>query len=200
MSCFDGASPTWGPALAPQFNDSSPATVYTEAYVDSLPAQLIAFGYTCEQAKEAIYNDLMAISSTGSFGIIRNGETIPAAQADFVIPVDPTDAWCINSVTDGSFDGITSYVPTDVPPFQNPWHATTAGVDFFQNRQFFLGFCSVRAIIQIPIAQMLTAFDFDAWWACASGCVARPASRTGMQTFSNFTWPVANSLGKVNKV
>lgn len=197
MSCFDGASPVWGPALVWQPNVNSPATVFTESYLDSLPGQYIAQGMTCAEAKQAIVNELDFIGQSGSYSVVKDGFVVPAAVDGMVTSVSG-QSWRVNTFTDGALESVTSF-----PPLTNPWHARTANVDFFLNRQFWRADFSEsdQLLIQIPVDMMLLSFDFDAWWACASGCVAeRPTPRMGMQTFSNYTYSMLNSFGQVPKI
>lgn len=199
MSCFDNASPVWGPSFANQPNASSPAIVFTEAYLDSYPGMLRDFGMTCAEARQQLVTLFDTYGAQGNFAVIRNGAVVPGAQPEMVIP-QGGGSWVVGWGFDGNPDMLSIYAEANIPPIDNPWPAKTAG-DTLQQYYTFTPNGGQQMIIQIPVTEMLLSFDFDAWWDCASGCLApRPTPRMGMQTFSNYTYSIINSFGQVPKI
>lgn len=194
MSCLDNASPTWGPSFANQIGTQPFANIFTEAYLDSLPGLLFDQGYSCEQAKAEILAFLGQLSPQGSFGIAKNGAVVQGAQGAFVSPTP----WEVSVVNDN-----TTIATTSFPPMVDPWPESISGIDFSLAKTFVVS-GGDGSTVRVPVDLMLLAFDFDVWWACASGCVApppqRPTPRLGMQTLSNFTYSVINSFGQVPRI
>lgn len=190
MSCFDNASPVWVPGFMPEnYTGAFDKLIYSEDFMDGLPAAVIDSGYTCAQAKQVFLDLFASAAQYGNLAVAKNGATVGSYAESIISGEAQTIVSVMNEIQMNN---------TEYPAGTDPWPATVAGVDF-GTRQFYYNRNTMS--LGIPVTLVLQSFDFDAWWDCASGCrVQRPTPRMGMQTLSNFTYSVINSFGQVPKI
>jgi len=193
-NCVEGASPVYQAGFPVGQGKSSPFTLLSEGYYTSVMQVYVDtyFAGDCTAAK-GYAKDLEFPILAANGAIVKSDYSVPAPAGWLFSGGDASWSVYINGGARGTID-VVAGVPTDNTNIA--WPLEMSG--------------DVNLVMSTPTGSAgivinstsLIGMNFDLFWCCATTCCAAPIPppRTGMQTFSNYTWSMVNSYGQVPKV